>query len=166
MLCFSALCEPNEKKFGTLLNWPKVISPHIFLPNLSESWETQHLKRKKYQLIFKGRTLVRRDVQQTLERHQVDRNNTSRQLRVLSEFGEWWSWQFLLLNSDSETVKDKSTGRQENVHEVWTKMQNKTETWRAKIYLVLPVVGEGVGALAAQGTLLCHDDRLLLGPLQ
>ena len=58
MLRFSALCEPNEKKFGTLLNWLKVISPHKVLTNLStESWEMQHLKRKKYKLKFKGRTL-------------------------------------------------------------------------------------------------------------
>ena len=28
MLCFSALCWPNEQKFGTLLTWPKGISPH------------------------------------------------------------------------------------------------------------------------------------------
>ena len=51
MFCFSALCGPNEQKFGELLTWPKVISPppQIF-PNLSieSAWETQHLKGKKF----------------------------------------------------------------------------------------------------------------------
>ena len=35
MLRFSALCGPNEQKFGELLTWPKVMSPPKFLPNLS-----------------------------------------------------------------------------------------------------------------------------------
>jgi len=34
-LRFSALCWPNQQKFGTLLTWPKVISPPKYLPNLS-----------------------------------------------------------------------------------------------------------------------------------
>ena len=58
MLGFSTLCGPNEQKFGTLLTWPKVISPSNFLPNLStESWETQHLKAKKHKPKFEFRTL-------------------------------------------------------------------------------------------------------------
>ena len=32
---FSALWWPNQQKFGTLLTWPKVISPPKNLPNLS-----------------------------------------------------------------------------------------------------------------------------------
>ena len=31
-----ALCWPNQQKFGTLLTWPKVISPPKNLPNLSK----------------------------------------------------------------------------------------------------------------------------------
>ena len=61
MLCFSALCGPNEQKFGELLTWPKVITPSKFLPNLStERWETQHLKAKKHKPKFEFRTLIRR----------------------------------------------------------------------------------------------------------
>ena len=53
-----ALCGPNGQKFGELLTWPKVITPSKFLPNLStESWETQHLKAKKYKPKFEFRTL-------------------------------------------------------------------------------------------------------------
>ena len=59
MLRFSALCGPNEQKFGEVLTWPKVISPPKWLPNLfTESWETQHLKRKKQKPKFKFRTLT------------------------------------------------------------------------------------------------------------
>ena len=58
MLRFSALCGPNEQKFGELLNWPKVMTPSKFLPNPStESWETQHLKGKKHKPKFEFRTL-------------------------------------------------------------------------------------------------------------
>ena len=58
MLRFSALCGPNEQKFGELLTWPKVTTPSKFLPNLStDSWETQHLKGKKYKPKFEFRTL-------------------------------------------------------------------------------------------------------------
>ena len=58
MLRFSALCGQNEQKLGELLTWPKVISLPKVMPNLStESWETQHLKGKKCQPQFKGRTL-------------------------------------------------------------------------------------------------------------
>ena len=58
-LCFSALCGPNEQKFGELLTWPEVITPSKFLPNLfTESWETQHLKGKKHKPKFEFRTLL------------------------------------------------------------------------------------------------------------
>ena len=50
MLRFSALCGPNEQKFGELLTWPKVITPSKCLPNLStESWETQTFEGEKTQ---------------------------------------------------------------------------------------------------------------------
>jgi len=53
MLRFSALCGPNEQKFGEILTWPKVISRPKFLPNLStESWETQHWKGKNANLNY------------------------------------------------------------------------------------------------------------------
>ena len=56
MLRFSALCGPNEQKFGEPLTWPKVITPSKILSNLS--WETQHLKGKKYKPKFEFRTLA------------------------------------------------------------------------------------------------------------
>ena len=62
MLRFSALCGPNEQKFGELLTSPKVITPSKFLPNLStESWETQHLKGKEHKPKFEFRTLIMTD---------------------------------------------------------------------------------------------------------
>ena len=63
MLRFSAFCGPNEQKFGELLTWPKVVTPSKILPNPStESWETQHLKGKKYKPKFEFRTLVISDI--------------------------------------------------------------------------------------------------------
>ena len=59
MLRFSALCGPNEQKFGELITWRKAITPSKFLPNLSsESWETQHLKAKKHKPEFEFWTLI------------------------------------------------------------------------------------------------------------
>ena len=59
MLRISALCGPNEQKFGELLTWPRVISSSNLLPNLStESWETQHLKARKHKPKFEFRTLT------------------------------------------------------------------------------------------------------------
>ena len=59
MLCFSALCGPNEQKFGTLLTWTLVISPQIFLPNLfTDGQENVTFAAKKCKPTLKSRTLV------------------------------------------------------------------------------------------------------------
>ena len=46
MLRFSALCGPNEQKFGELLTCYEVISPNLS----TESRETQHVKEKKHKV--------------------------------------------------------------------------------------------------------------------
>ena len=59
MLHFSALWGPNEQKIGTLLTWPKVISPQNSLPNLStDSQDNANFEAKKRQPQLECRTLI------------------------------------------------------------------------------------------------------------
>ena len=48
MLCFSALCWPNEQKFGELLTWPKVIYlPQKFCQICPQTAEKSNIWRRK-----------------------------------------------------------------------------------------------------------------------